>query len=269
MVLEQLLDRKTVINHVFFGFVLSLLYVFIAYGVQELFFPGQTVATVLLLTILLLPSLHHLIVIEEKIEAKGSSQFWKRHRTIIKSYLGVFLGVLAGFMILGIVNPATLEYQTTQLEQEQLKPEIVTGFLDQAYTPTIQTAVSVFTHNLKYLLIGFVLSIFYGAGAIFLVVYNASYFAAFVVQIMLKWVNAVQLTGIALFHLLPESAGFILTAIAGATMSRAIIHEKRGGKAFKNVLQNAVKLLIIAIGLILVAAFIETYVTATFFHNSI
>ena len=147
--------------------------------------------------------------------------------------------------------------------------EIVAGFLDKAYTPTIQTAVSVFTHNLKYLLIGFVLSIFYGAGAIFLIVYNASFSAAFIVQLTLKWANAIQLTGIALFHLLPESGGFILTAIAGATMSRAIIHEKKGGNAFKNVLQNAVKMLIIAIALILIAAFIETYVTATFFHNSI
>jgi len=269
MVLEQFLDRKIVLKHVSFVFILSALYVFVAYAVQSLFFPGQSLATVLLVTLILVPSLHHLIVIEEKIERTGSSHFWKRHSTIIKCYLGAFLGLLAGFMVLGMVNAEALDYQIVQLGQDHLSPEAISKFSEQPYTPSITTAIALFSHNIKYLLAGFILSIFYGAGAIFLVTYSASLFAAFVVEMAARFTSVISLTAVSLLHLLPESAGFILTAIAGATLSRGIIHEKLRAKEFKNVLRNCFILLIIGIAFILIAAIIETFVTASVFHKII
>ncbi len=269
MVLEQFIDRKIVVQHSFFVFLLSALYVFVAYSVQQIFFPGQSLATVLLVTILLVPSLHHLIVIEEKIESTGSSHFWKRHRTIIKCYLGAFLGLLAGFLILGMINSDTLSYQVTQLEQDHLRPETISNFAEKPYTPSIGTTIGLFSHNIRYLLVGFILSLFYGAGAIFLVAYNASFFAAFVTELFSRWAAATQMTAISLVHLLPESAGYILTAIAGAEISRALIHEKLAGDKFRNVLRNCFLLLIFAVLCIFLAAFLETYVTATVFHNII
>jgi len=269
MVLEQFLDRRIIVKHAFFVFLLSAVYVFVAYAAQTLFFPEQSIATVLLVTILLVPSLHHIIIIEEKIESNGSSHFWKRHRTIIKCYLGAFLGLLAGFLILGMVDQGTLGYQIKQLSQEHLKPEIISTFLNQPYTPSMATVAAIFSHNIMYLLVGFVLSIFYGAGAIFLVAYNASFFAAFVVELYSKWSVAGQLAGVSLLHLLPESAGYILTAIAGAEISRALIHEKLASYPFKNVLRNCFLLLVFAVLLILLAAVVETYVTAPVFHSII
>ncbi len=269
MVLEQFLDRKLVMRHASFVFILSAIYVFIAYLVQSLFFPGQSVATVLLLTILLVPSLHHLIILEEKVERKGASHFWKRHRTIIKCYLGAFLGILAGFLVLGMANPGTLQYQVVQLEQDHLRPETIASFMGQQFMPDVKTAIALFSHNLLYLLAGFVLAVFYGAGAIFLITYNASFFAAFVTELISRWAPATHLIGVSLLHLLPESAGYILTAIAGATLSRALIHEKISGQPFRNVLKNCFLLLILAIAFILLAAFIETYVTAPVFSRII
>lgn len=269
MVLEQLLDRKLVVLHFPFVFILSMLYVFVAYAVQVLFFPGQSIATVLLLTILLVPSLHHLIVIEERIERSGASHFWKRHHTIIKCYFGAFLGILMGFLVLGFVNSETLGFQIDELEQEHLKPSVIESFAGQPYTPDFNTVLALFSHNVKYLLIGFVLSIFYGAGAAFLVAYNASVFAAFVIEVFSRWASALQMVGLSLLHLLPESAGYILTAMAGATLSRAIIHEKLAGQEFRNVLKNCFLLLVLSIIFVFLAAFIESYVTATYFHRII
>jgi len=270
MVLEQFLDRKFVVQHTFFVFILSAVYVFISYAVQTLFFPADSgLAIVLLATILLVPSLHHLVVMEEKLESKGASYFWKRHRTIIQCYIGAFLGLLTGFLVMGFMVQGSLGFQQQQLLQEHLKPEIITSFLEQPYVPDIQTTMALFSHNLMYLLIGFVLSVFYGAGAIFLVTYNASFFAAFVVELFNRWAVAGQLATISLLHLLPESAGYILTAIAGAEISRALIHEKLTGDPFRNVLKNCFMMMIYAILLILLAAFLETYVTAPFFHSAI
>ncbi len=266
MVLEQFLDRRIVLRHFSFVFLLGLVYVFVAYAVQVFFFPDQSLAAVLLLTILLLPSLHHVIIIEEKIESRGSSHFFRRHKTILKCYLGAFLGILAGFLILGFVNPSAVSYQMVQLEQDHLHSELIVGFSGQPYVPELGKVVALFSHNVWYMLIGFVLSIFYGAGAIFLVAYNASFFAAFIVEIFSRWTSAYSLAGISLVHMLPESAGFILTAMAGASLSRALIHEKLTGDAFKNVLKNDFKLLVLAVFFVLLAAFLEVYVTASVFH---
>jgi len=269
MVLEQFLDRRIVLRHFPFVFILGVVYVFVSYAVQQFVFPDQSLATTLLLTILLLPSLHHVIVIEEKIESRGSSHFLRRHKTILKCYLGAFLGILVGFLILGFVNPGTLHYQVVQLEQDHLHQDIVASFSGQEYVPSVSKVVSLFSHNVWYLLIGFVLSIFYGAGAIFLIAYNASFFAAFIVEIFSRWSSAMTLACISLVHMLPESAGYILTAMAGASLSRALIHEKLSGDAFRNVLRNDVKLLVLALLLVFVSAVLEVYVTAPVFHGLI
>lgn len=267
MVLEQFIDKKWVLSHFYFVFFLSSLFVFVAYLVSELFFPGESAATILLSAILLTPSLHHLIIIEEKIESLGSKEFWRKHKTIFKCYLGAFLGILAGFLALGLVNPAALHYQSVQLELEHLNQNNINDFIHGTYSPTVSIALSVFTHNLQFLLLGFAISIFYGAGAVFLIVYNASFFASFVIGLLQRFTEGIQLSAISLFHLLPESAGFIFAAIAGATLSRALIHEKVKGQKFRNVLQNVIKMMSAAIIFLLIGAFIETYFTAQVFSQ--
>lgn len=266
MVLEQFIDRKLVRQHFLFVFFLSAVFVFISYGVTELFFPGESLPIVLLTTLLLVPSLHHLIQREEKIERTGSDHFWKRHKGIIKCYFGAFAGLLFGFIALGIILPSTLDYQLSQLQLSHLHPDIISKFVETDYVPDAGKAAALFTHNLGYLLLGFVLSIFYGAGAVFIIAFNASFFAAFVLE-LLSWNMGGKLAGMSLTHLFPETLGFLLAAIAGATISRALIHEKLRGQPFRNVLQNGVKLLLWGIVFIGIAAVIEVYVTAPYFHR--
>lgn len=267
MVLEQFLDQKIVRNHFFFVLILSAAFVYVAYLVQSFFFPNSSVAIVLLLTILIVPSLHHIMTMEEKMERKVKKHFWRRHKTLFKVYSGAFLGILIGFLFIGFTIPGTLEYQNTLLEKSHLRPELISTFMDQPYEPSITTAISLFSNNMRYILIGFVLSVFYGAGAAFIIAFNASFFAAFVVALFTRWASAVQLTEISLLHLLPEAAGYIFAAIAGAAISKTIIHEKIKGRAFSKVLGNSLLLLFFSIILIFAAAIIETFVTAPVFHS--
>ena len=69
-----------------------------------------------------------------------------------------------------------------------------------------------------------------------------------------------------LIHLLPEISGFLLAAIAGGVVSKALIREKRGTKAFKNVFKDATMLVLIAIGLVLLGAVLEVFVTVRLFQ---
>lgn len=265
MVLEQFLDRKVVVRHPLFCIFLSFAYVFVARYVQELFFPGEVLATVLLVTILLVPSLNHLIVHEEKLERKGSTHFFKRHKTILKCYLGTFIGLLLGFGALGIWEPSTLAYQVIELEGTQIRPELIAAMGE--YTPSIQTAMALFSHNVWFLLIGFALSIAYGSGAVFIMAFNASYFAAFMLLVWQRFSPELSLA--TLLHMLPESTGFILASLAGGVLSRALIHEKLRGEAFRNVLQNCFLLLLVAVTFLLVAAVVETHGTAVLYAQAL
>jgi ribose/xylose/arabinose/galactoside ABC-type transport system permease subunit len=67
--------------------------------------------------------------------------------------------------------------------------------------------------------------------------------------------------------MIPEVSGFLLAAIAGGVVSRAFASEKFMSKGFKNVLKDASVLLIIAIAFILVAAFLETFVSARIVYS--
>lgn len=266
MVVEQFLDRKVVTKHFPFVFVISALNVFIAAVAQSVFFPGKSLGLILFVTLLLVPSLHHLMVLEEKLERRGTKNFFKKHSMLIKLYLGAFLGLLLGFLIMGNIQPDTMSYQADQLKIEHLNPLVLNGFAN-GYHPTVARAMSLFTHNLWYLIVGFIVSIFYGAGAVVLVSYNASFFAAFVLVLLSELHFTVGTASVALLHLIPETLGFICAAIAGGTLSRALIREKFAGKAFKNVLRNDFLILIIGIAFVLLAAFLETYVTAPVFAS--
>lgn len=264
MVVEQFLDRKIVRKHFLFVFILSVINVFVAAAAQAVFFPNQSLGLILFVTLLLVPSVHHLLVIEEKAERKGTKHFFAKHKVLIKVYTAAFLGLLAGFMILHTFQPSALGYQTEQLNQEHLDPIVIKSF-KESYTPMPGRALALFTHNLWYLIVGFLVSIFYGAGAIVLVSYNASFFAAFVLALMSRFHFTASTVSIALIHLIPETLGFICAAIAGGTLSRALIREKVTSKAFKNVLQNDLLILILGILFVLLAAILETYVTAPVF----
>ncbi len=75
--------------------------------------------------------------------------------------------------------------------------------------------------------------------------------------------------GIMFFHLIPEVSGYLLAAISGGVLSRAFVREKIGGKNFKIVLRDSIKLLIGAIIFLIIAAFIENEISKEFFTSNV
>ena len=126
--------------------------------------------------------------------------------------------------------------------------------------------MGLFEKNISVVLITFVLAIFYGAGANFLVAFNASVFAAFLVFVIdyaSKITGNTLLTiGVFLIHLIPEITGFFLAALAGSLLSRAILVEKFGTKGFSNILKDSAVLLLLASLLILLGSYLEVYVSS-------
>jgi uncharacterized membrane protein SpoIIM required for sporulation len=95
-------------------------------------------------------------------------------------------------------------------------------------------------------------------------------FASFIV-VVIKSISenashGLQAFGFLMVHLLPEISGFLVAAIAGGVVSKAVLYERKGSKAFKNVFKDATVLMLIAVGLVLVSAVLEILVTARLFQ---
>ena len=74
--------------------------------------------------------------------------------------------------------------------------------------------------------------------------------------------NAFSVISLFLIHLIPELSGFLLAAIAGGVVSRAIMSEKFGSQGFRNVTRDALVMLLLSAGLIVIAAFLEVFVSS-------
>ena len=254
-------------------------YTFIGYAAATLFFKESiSVAMLFLATLLLVPSLIKLLEIEEDRESRyGLRHFFTTHKDIIEAYVFLFLGVLIGYVLLGfLISPESYDsvflFQNNFLGvREKLSGNLIDAFMEKPLELSVSYVAGVVENNITVAVILFILSFFYGAGAIFLVVLNASIFASFIVFVI-RYLAATPGKSLALFgffsvHVVPEVTGFLLAAVAGGVVSKAVLTEKIFSRKFGNVLQDALLLLLFACILIVAAAFLEVYVTTYLFHT--
>ena len=266
MVFEQILDSDKVKTNAIHVFLLGILYVIISYFVSSYFFEKYVSVVVLFTcTLLLVPSITVILNMEEKIESKeGIKHFFHNHKDIFKIYFALFKGIFFAFLLLGIwFGLSAFDYQLNFLQTRgDLTSEVINDFILEDYSPRIDDALSLISQNLFVVIIAFILSLFYGAGALFLLVLNASIFATFLIYAAERVGNAFQMITLFFIHLIPELSGFLIAAIAGGIVSRAIVREKFGSQGFRNVMKDALVLLLISAALIIIAAFLEVFVTA-------
>jgi uncharacterized membrane protein SpoIIM required for sporulation len=280
MVLEDLFNLGWVRHRPYLALIFGFFFTFVAFLLSYLFFRGSmSVAMIFLTTLLLIPTLIMLLRMEEQVERKyGLKHFFRNHKDIFEVYFFSFIGVFIAFMVLGLgVYDDTsafnqlFDFQSRFLRFEQgVSSETVRSFVEGNVEQEIGGIIEVFSHNLMVLLICFVLSFLYGASAIFLIILNSSVFASFIV-VVIKSISenashGLQAFGFLMVHLLPEISGFLVAAIAGGVVSKAVLYERKGSKAFKNVFKDATVLMLIAVGLVLVSAVLEILVTARLFQ---
>ena len=119
------------------------------------------------------------------------------------------------------------------------------------------------------MLLLFMLSIVFGAGAIFILVWNASIIAVFLGIFIRSFIEQgfpitvaylfgvpIGLSSIAL-HGIPEILAYFFAGLAGGILSVGIIREKIMSKEFTEVFKDALVFLLFAEVLILIAALVE------------
>lgn len=274
MVLELLIDPKRMVGHplkIFFvGFVYSLVAVLFSFWIFEGF---VSVIMIALLTMAVMPFFHKLIIMEEKkdVKVKGEFRLLKEHSKTIFSLLWLFVGFLAAFFLLSLFLPPGVfeKVFSTQIDTILVVKNGATG----SFFDGFGTVSSIFFNNLQVLFFCVIFSLFYGAGAIFILAWNASVMATAIGSYVREGLagasdhvfNYIHLTSAGLlkylFHGLPEISAYFIGALAGGIMAFAFVNHDLKGKQFKKIIKDVLNLVLVAIVILFVSALLEVYVT--------
>ncbi len=290
MVLQSIVSPKRIkkvpAKSFFLGFIYAAIAVILAYFI----FPDDpSISIIFLTTLAALPLLIDVLTIEQE-EGKEIIAKTKK-RPLIKEHLDVFL--IFTYMFFGFVLCYIAVYIAFPVEYSNLffSKQIETivsivgpgGFfampqISGALVASESALRIIMINNFKVLLFCVLFSFLYGAGAIFVLAWNASILAVAMGNFIKREIAAfVELFGFAsvqayfyagtfgiaryMIHGLPEIAAYFLGAIAGGIISAAVIKTDYKDPRFYDILFDSLDLIALAALLIIIAAILEVGVT--------
>jgi len=265
----------------FFYSSLALLLVNLAFGKDAILSQYSGILVVTFTVMFSTPFIYYTIKLEEnRINAKsGSLGLLYEHRNAIYAFLFLFVGFLIAFSLWYILF----------VPVESFKPQIETycainkpstfndctaqyGIKQGSYSTAAVTSakdhlILIFTNNIYVLIFTLIFSLIFGAGAIFVLVWNASVIAAAIGIFSKLDVSALPLGFFRYMaiHGLLEIAAYFIVALAGGLVSIAVIKHEFGTEKFWEVLQDSLNLIILAVIILFIAAVLEVFVTPLIF----
>lgn len=274
MVLESLVDPKSACEQPWKLSVLAAL--FVSLGVFVTLFLKSGDASLLFVLFVILPSIptiHKLFSFEEEsFEQKPfkviGSRTLARHLPTIIVLANYFFGLIVAFTFWYLVlSPDTsASLFSTQISELEAVRAHFQGFAINTEASINPGAFELlFFHNLRVLLIVMALSVVYGTGALFVLVWNASVIAVFLGTIARECVNpqtaAINL-GVGFLGILPhgifELLAYLTTALSGGILSRAIVRKTYKKHLFTQIVYDVAKLFAWAIIFLAIGALIES-----------
>ena len=259
MVVEQLIKANWLEKRPLSAFIMGFVYSLIAFLTSYLIFPSYFgVMSIAFISILLVPTLSKLLSIEENQEIREKKfsipQLLKDHYDIIEIYVSLFMGIFLVYFLLLLFIPPDLG---VKFFSPQLSVAGISGFA--FYAPNFW---QILFNNLIVLIVAFILSLVYGAGAILFLSWNASVWGVIIGAVLRRTIGLELLPITINFsqilpHLTIEATGYILAAITGGILSKAVIRERYKSKQFMHILTDALLFGFLSAVLILTAAFIE------------
>ena len=258
---------------------LSVLLVHWVFSKDSVLVNYSGVLVVLFTVMFSMPFMYYMLRYEEKKIKKDQSSFrlLKEHERAIFAFLWLFIGFSIAFAFWYNVLPTTNSFKA-QIETYCMinKPSNFNDCVKQygiketsIITPSLtakERLYLIYTNNIYVLLFTLVFSLIFGAGAIFILAWNATVIGAAISIFSGYKVSSLPL-GIARFfiHGLPEIASYFIVALAGGIVSVAIIRHEVGTEKFWEVLQDSLNLVILAVVVLFLSALIEVFITPILF----
>ncbi len=284
--LESLINPKRVEKGAWKMLFIGLLYGSLSLLLVHWFFAKDTVLSqysgmivVTFCVMFSLPFMYFIIKKEEEEDemVEGFLEVWRAHKDAIYALMWLFLGFIIAFAFWNVVlqNPFLFNAQIETYCMINSPGNIENCVSEYALSePGISAGatkqlrfLSIIENNIYVMIFTLIFSLIFGAGAIFILAWNASVIASAIGIFTQYRVIEIPL-GIAryMIHGFPEIAAYFITALAGGMFGFGVIKNGIKSKHFIRVLENVALLLFLAIIILIVAAVIEVYLTPLLFR---
>ena len=282
--IELLMKPKKAERHPWEMFFIGLFYASVSLLLVSFVFSKDSVLSqfggILVVTftvICSLPFVYYIIKLEEgkDLQIDEGGRLLKEHSKALRALMWLFMGFVVAFafwyMVLpnhtevnfnaqikvfcAINSPANFEHC---IAQHGLS---VTGDVTRT-----KLVMNIFANNIYVLIFTLLFSLAFGAGAIFVLVWNASVIAA-AIGIFSKGRLINLPLGLMryMIHGVPEIAAYFIGALAGGIISVAVIRRDLKGERMWRILQDSLLLVILAVVVLFLAALIEVFITPQLF----
>jgi len=225
-----------------------------------------------------LPFMYFLIRQEEEEDeaVEGFFSVWRMHKDAIYAFMWLFLGFVLSFaawyMVLEDSNLFNAQIETYCMINSPGNIEGCVQRYDIENKGTTGAAtkelrfLSIIENNVYVMIFTLIFSLIFGAGAIFVLAWNASVISAAVGIFTNYDIKEIPFGLLRyMIHGFPEIAAYFVTALAGGIFGIGVIRNGVKSPKFLRIVENVVVLLFIAIIILIAAAVVEVYFTPIFF----
>jgi uncharacterized membrane protein SpoIIM required for sporulation len=283
--LESLINPKRGEKGPWKMFFIGLIYASLSLLLVHLFFSGDSnlskasgMLVVLFCILFTFPFMYYIIKKEEQDDesAEGVFSIWQAHKDAIYAFMWLFLGFVIAFSFWNIVlqdsNLLNFQVQTyCQINSPENVSSCVAKYSagDVGITGASTNGLrflSIIENNVYVMIFTLIFSLIFGAGALFVLVWNASVISA-AVGIFAKYRISEIPLGIARYaiHGFPEITAYFITALAGGIFGVGLARHGLKDKKFLKVIENVIILIFIALIVLIIAALLEVYITPLIF----
>jgi uncharacterized membrane protein SpoIIM required for sporulation len=205
----------------------------------------------------------------------------KQHGPVLSSFLFLFLGFVVSFSVWFIALPTDIGNQVFSLQADTIDC-INSGSVEGCALATEGAFLRILLNNLKVLFFTLLFAFFYGAGAMFILAWNAAIVGTavgiFVRNAMSNAAGNLGIMSVAAYfstysagllrymtHGVFEMLAYFMAALAGGIISIAVINHNFRSPEFKRVLSDSVDIAALSIGMVFFAAIVEVLITPLLF----
>ncbi len=280
--LESLINPKRLNKGPWKMFFIGILYASLSLLLVSLFFEKDPVlikyAGLMVVTFCVMFSLPFMYFIIKKEEsedeyAQGLRKIWATHKNAIYAFCWLFLGFVIAFsfwyIILGDSTMLNAQLETYCLINSPSNPQGCVAQYSQGtgLTPTgsatsIGRFFSILENNIYVLIFTLIFSLIFGAGAIFILAWNATVIAS-AIGIFTNYSISKIPNGLLRYmvHGIPEVSAYFVAALAGGILGAGFMKNGINNKKFYTVLENVILLLFFSVIIVIFSAIIEVYIS--------
>ncbi|MDO8623030.1 MAG: stage II sporulation protein M [archaeon] len=284
--LETLINPKEASKSPWKMFFVGLVYASLSLLLTHWFFSGDPALSkasgmivVVFCVMFSLPFMYYLIKQEEKEDEEivGFFDVWRVHKDAIYAFMFLFLGFVLAFsffyIILGDANLFNFQVETyCRINNPYNVESCVQQSMPQSIVATGSATtglrfISILENNIYVMIFTLIFSLIFGAGAIFVLAWNASVISAAIGIFTQYKINEIPMgIGRYMIHGFPEIAAYFIAALAGGIFGVGILRNGFWNKKFLRVFENVIILLFIALIILIAAAIMEVYITPSLFN---